>query len=66
MITHPDCPDGVGTIRSYCSNVIDLSSVELAAIRHAEGVESATYRKLYGLRGDLKKNYLKQIRRKAV
>ena len=49
------------------SQVADyLSSVELAAQRYAEGTESNTYHKLYGLKGDLKTNYLKQIRRKAI
>lgn len=49
------------------SQVADyLSSVELAAMRYAEGSESSTYRKFYGLRGDLRRNYLKQIRRKLI
>ena len=49
------------------SQVADyLSSVELAAQRYAEGTESNTYHKFYGLKGDLKTNYLKQIRRKAI
>ena len=49
------------------SQVADyLSSVELAALRYAEGTESSTYRKFYGLRGDFKRNFLKQARRKSV
>ena len=49
------------------SQVADyLSSVELAAMRYAEGSESITYLKFYGLRGDLKRNYLKQVRRKLI
>ena len=49
------------------SQVVDyLSSVELAAMRYDEGAESSTYRKFYGLRGDLKRNYLKQVRRKLI
>lgn len=41
-----------------------LSSVELAAMRYEEGTESSTYLKFFGYRGDLRRNYLKQIRRK--
>lgn len=49
------------------SQVADyLSSVELAAMRYAEGLESSTYLKFYGLRGDLRRNYLKQARRKLI
>lgn len=49
------------------SQVADyLSSVELAAMRCAAGTESETYREFYGLKGDLKRNYLKQIRRKLI
>lgn len=49
------------------SQVADyLSSVELAAMRYSEGAESVTYRKFYGLRGDLRRNYLKQARRKLI
>lgn len=49
------------------SQVADyLSSVELAALRYAEGTESSTYRKFYGLRGDLRRNYLKKVCRKLI
>lgn len=49
------------------SQVADyLSSVELAAIRYAAGTESETYRKFFGLKGNLRRNYLKQIRRKLI
>ena len=55
------------TLRLCLSQVVDyLSSVELAAMRYDEGAESSTYRKFYGLRGDLKRNYLKQVRRKLI
>lgn len=43
-----------------------LCSIELAALKYACGEESSTYRKFYGLRGDFKRNYLKQARRKAM
>ena len=40
-------------------------SIELAALRYGRGEESSTYRKFYGLRGDFKRNFLKQARRKS-
>ena len=49
------------------SQVADyLSSIELAAMRYAAGTDSSTYRKFYGLKGDLRRNYLKQVRRKLI
>lgn len=41
-------------------------SIELASLKYARGEESNTYRKFYGLRGDFKRNFLKQARRKVV
>lgn len=35
-------------------------------MHYAEGTESSTYRKFYGLRGDLRGNYLKQVCRKLI
>jgi hypothetical protein len=41
-------------------------SIELAALRYERAEESNTYRKFYGLRGDFKRNFLKQARRKSI
>lgn len=41
-------------------------SIELAALKYGRGDESNTYRKFFGLRGDFKRNFLKQARRKLI
>ena len=49
------------------SQVADyLCSIELASIRYVRGEESSTYHKFFGMRGDFKRNYLKQAHRKLM
>lgn len=49
------------------SQVADfLCSIELAAMRYAEGPVSATYEKFFGGWKDFRANYLKQARRKRL
>lgn len=51
----------------YLSQAADyFCSIEMAATKYSAASESSSYRKFFGLKGDFKKNYLKQARRKAL